>query len=209
MKFGRAAKRPPDAEPAGPDDQAENVREWQERVEHLASELQGLRQGAAFDDPDTGLGNERQFARDTSKLAARFRRRLAPFSIVMLDIRIARDSESPLPPQLIAGVADRLIATAREEDGVFLLDSALFAILVADTGLHGAERLLDRVRFALTTIPLQSEDGPVYVTVAGGLAEASRDYASVDEMVRAAEKDLTRYEADLGRQHAWFRPNAA
>lgn len=209
MRFGRGTRGRPQADDVERDGPSDEEREWEERYQLLSSELHGLRQAAAFEDPVTGLGNERQFARDTSKIAARFRRRGTPFAILLLDVRVARAPETPLLPQLTAGIADRLKATAREEDGIFLLDSALFAVLVVDSGLEGAERLLDRIRFALTTTPMECEEGLVYVTAAGGLAEASSDFASVDEMVAAAHDDLTRYEADLGRQHDWFRPNAA
>src|SRR5262245_60979652 len=87
--------------------------EWTERAQELEAEIARLQERAAFEDPDTGLGNASQFRRDIIRFIARFRRQGEPFAIALIEPQLATNPGAGLNRDTIDAVTEILLDTAR------------------------------------------------------------------------------------------------
>jgi len=147
----------------------------------------------------TGLFNRRHFFELALRELALSRRRSGPLTAVMLDIdhfkQINDRHGHPVGDQVIATVAQRLAATVRGTDVLGRYGGEEFAVLLPDTGDDGSGILAERLRAAVGDRPVETDAGPLTVTVSVGVASRDTDM-SVAELLGRADRAL--YQAKEG-----------
>jgi diguanylate cyclase (GGDEF)-like protein len=150
-------------------------------------------------DLETGLGNQHQFAELLRREVARHHRygRRCSVGIVQSEVVGWRpDALGGLPPSTAKHVVDVLFEAVRESDAVFRIDHDRFAVLLPECELPGAQRLLERVKNALSAGPFtRNEDGTgVYLRAWGGAVEVQDEESDPLAYLRAAiaDTDLNR-----------------
>jgi PleD family two-component response regulator len=179
---------------------------WQSRAEAWQSQANLLAEAATVDE-ETGLGNFREFEFEWWHDLARFKRRLEPFAVALVEVTDAADSSRPLSTTVLRRVSGLLLQTARSEDTVFRVDEQIFAVLLADSRREGGEGFVDRARIAISSKPLDDDGKAVHVTTRGGVAEWQQEMQSMVRMLEAAEEDLRRFGDEKWRQEAYFAPD--
>ncbi|RSM61648.1 hypothetical protein DMB66_24340 [Actinoplanes sp. ATCC 53533] len=147
----------------------------------------------------TGLFNRRHFFELALRELALSRRRSGPLTVVMLDIdhfkQINDRHGHPVGDQVIATVAQRLAATVRGTDVLGRYGGEEFAVLLPDTGDDGSSILAERLRAVIGDRPIETDTGPLTVTVSVGVASRDTDM-SVAELLGRADRAL--YQAKEG-----------
>jgi len=156
----------------------------------------------------TGLFNRRHFFELALRELALSRRRSGPLTTVMLDIdhfkKINDQHGHPVGDQVIVTVAQRLAATVRGTDVLGRYGGEEFAALLPDTGDDGSGILAERLRAAIGDRPIETDAGPLTVTVSVGVASRDTDM-SVAELLGRADRAL--YQAkDSGRNRVVVAP---
>jgi GGDEF domain-containing protein len=150
----------------------------------------------AFVDPETGLGNQAFLDVLWSKEVSRFGRAGVPFSLAVIDVRTAADPRAPLPPGVMAAVAERVHESVRGHDTLVRLSPWKLAVLLPQANVDGARSFFARVRDGVQGRPIVTGGGH-QLRVAGGSASWSLRMGSLADLARAADTDLHRYAASL------------
>ncbi len=153
----------------------------------------------------SGLANWRAFAESADAEVARMRRFGRSLTVVYMDCDDFKRVNDTLGhgegDKVLKAIADALRATTREVDTVARLGGDEFVILLPETGPEAAERAVNRMR---TSLDERMAAGGWGVTMSIGAATFVEPPASVDEMVRAADRLL--YDAkQAGRDRAVYR----
>ncbi len=180
---------------------------WQARTEAWKSHASSLAAASTLDE-ETGLGNFRGFEFEWWHHLARFKRRLEPFTVALVEVAGAAESRRELSSAVLREVGSLLLQTARSEDTVFRVDSRIFAVLLADAGRQGGQEFVDRARIAISSKPLNDEGRAVHVITRVGVAEWQPETGSMVRMLEAAEQDLRQFGDEKRRQEAYFQPDA-
>jgi len=155
----------------------------------LFAEVQRL----ATTDGLTGLANRRHFFNQAVRELALARRRATPLTAVMLDIdhfkQVNDRHGHPVGDEVIAAVARRLAATARTTDVLGRYGGEEFVILLPDTGEEGSTVLAERLRAAVGDEPVDTDAGPLPVTISVGVARLAPE-DSVGDLLGRADNGL-------------------
>lgn len=158
------------------------------QVEHLAT-TDGL----------TGLFNRRHFFELATRELALSHRRPGPLAAAMIDIdhfkRINDQHGHPVGDQVIIAVAKRLAHTLRGTDLIGRYGGEEFAVLLPATAHDGSTIIAERLRTAISDRPIDTDAGPLALTVSVGLANLDTDTSIADVLSRA---DKALYEAKEG-----------
>jgi diguanylate cyclase (GGDEF)-like protein len=162
----------------------ENARLFDE-VQRLAT-LDGL----------TGTYNRRHFmdvAKDKLESARRFSQ---PFATVMLDVDLFKSVNDrhghAVGDQVLRAVAERCRSALRSIDALGRYGGEEFAIVLPGTAA-GAALVAERIRRAVADEPIQTDAGPVHVTISLGVAEMN---AQTDDLAAVLKRaDAALYEA--------------
>jgi GGDEF domain-containing protein len=178
--------------------------EWTERAHQLEEELAHVKQRAAFEDPDTGLGNASQFRRDIIRLVARYRRHGDPFAIALIEPLKVDRPEAELNRDTLDAVIEVLLETARIDDTVCRLSERRFGVALPSTNRAGAARYVDRLGDEIAS----GAHGPrLLVVVTGGVAEWNGAMAKLADIGDAAEADLlAQQERRLAQRPSYATP---
>lgn len=149
-------------------------------------------------DPLTGVFNRRHFfalARVELERSARYRH---PLSMLMLDadhFKQINDTHGHLiGDAVLQAIATRCRACLREVDVVARYGGEEFLVMLPETGLAAALQAAARVHEVVGREPVQTEAGPVPVTVSIGVASYERDQiGGVDQLLGHVDHAL--YEA--------------
>ena len=146
--------------------------------ERLVSRTDGL----------TALANGRAFFEVSRTALARQRRSRQPLTLAYLDVDNFKAINDTLGheagDEVLRGVADTLAARIRESDFAARLGGDEFAVLLPDTDLDGAQRVLEDVRNALSDLAAR-EEWPVSFSIGSATwVDAASD---VEDMVRRAD----------------------
>lgn len=163
-------------------------------------ETQLLEQAAAFErmsreDDLSGLPNRRAFDDEMIRSMARSRRGGHPLSLLVLEVdglsEINEAWSHSVGDLVLCDVGEVLRVTLRASDIPGRLDGAVFAVLLADTGLSDAELACTRLyaKFRDYVGWGGREDGSIAVTFSGGV-------------VQMDERDLTPSQLRLRADHA-------
>lgn len=154
-----------------------------ERLEHMATT-----------DPLTGLANQRQLHATFDASLARAERYGRQLSLIFMDIdhfKAVNDRYGhPVGDAVLRQVAAILQRTARRTDLVARYGGEEFAILMEETGRHGALQMAERIRRAVEAEALASEGGSVHCTLSLGVATFPKDASDKTHLIACADQAL-------------------
>lgn len=160
-------------------------RDLHARLEQATRELERL----STTDPLTDLLNRRMFVEIGQRELARHRRYGDPVSVVLLDLRHFKRVNDTLGHQagdaVLQWVAHVLRRRMRRTDYAFRLGGDEFALLLPGTGFSGALALAESLYQGL-----RSGDGLRGADVTVGVASCPEHGATVDDLLRAADRAL-------------------
>lgn len=161
-----------------------------ERRESLEVELQKQ----ATTDALTGLYNRRQYELLFHRERERSRRQGTRLSLCVLDLdhfkRINDTHGHDVGDQVLRHVAALFTQKLRQTDIVGRFGGEEFILLLPDTDLERAERLVDRLRQCLEQAPVEADGEIIHVTATFGLTEVEVQDANIEEAVKRADRAL-------------------
>jgi diguanylate cyclase (GGDEF)-like protein/PAS domain S-box-containing protein len=167
---------------------------------HLEEELQHQ----AFHDGLTGLPNRALFTDRAAHALALARRNGTIAAILFIDLddfKVVNDTMGhAVGDELLTGVAERLVAVARESDTAARVGGDEFALLIENLASpESVKPFADRVVAAFSE-PFELPAGSVLATATVGVA-TSEDSTDVDQLLRHA--DLALYAAKSAGKRRW------
>ncbi|UJQ93994.1 GGDEF domain-containing protein [Mariluticola halotolerans] len=157
-----------------------------------AERAQALRQVMERDSL-TGLLNHARFK---DRLAAEFersRRTQSPLAVCLLDLdhfkRVNDTYGHQAGDRVLQTLAHSLAGALRRTDVVARYGGEEFAILLLDTPVEDAFRVMEKIRTGFGNIVFDSESGPYSVTLSVGICN-DLDAVSTESMVRRADEAL-------------------
>ena len=167
------------------------------RLLHKAARINGkLLESMALKDPLTGLANRRQLTDRMSMAIVHARRNKSTMAVVYLDLDGFKQINDTLGhgagDTLLKMVAERLVATVREEDTVARLGGDEFMIVLWLSGADEAATVaLKLIKAVSQTYDIEGHT--VSVTISAGVAIYPSHGEDVDTLMKSA--DLALYEA--------------
>jgi diguanylate cyclase (GGDEF)-like protein/PAS domain S-box-containing protein len=142
----------------------------------------------------TGINNRRHFYEATTHELARVERYRYPLSVILFDIDHFKEVNDRLGHQagdrVLQRVAEVARASLRETDTLARHGGEEFAVLLPHVGFREAGIVAEHLRAAIAAARVDSELGPVGVTVSAGVAEALPAGDSVDRLLLRADQAL-------------------
>src|SRR5450432_2147300 len=140
------------------------------------SHLVRLLEEKALIDPLTGLGNRAMFdERFTAEVAMRVRSG-NPLSCIVLDVDKFKDVNDkhghPFGDYVLSKIGDSLLEMCRVEDVACRHGGEEFVVLLPRTSSEHAALLAERMRVAISEIPLVRQSETLHVTCSFGVAES-------------------------------------
>jgi diguanylate cyclase (GGDEF)-like protein/PAS domain S-box-containing protein len=152
-------------------------------------------QTLAITDPLTEQYNRRGFFDLAQREMERFSRYQYPLAAIMLDIdhfKHVNDTHGHrVGDRVLRSLADRINQNIRQVDILGRYGGEEFVILLPETELFKACEIAERIRSAVSAEAiLESENGPIQVTVSLGVTRATRGTSSLPELLEQADKAL-------------------
>ena len=157
----------------------------------------------AYHDPLTGLLNRRVMEAVLDREIRRKKRYPHHLSVVFLDLdkfkqvndRFGHDGGD----ELLVYVADSLMALSRDIDVVSRYAGDEFVMILPETSLKNAQKLMNRITAHFTRNPLVLADGgPIFASISYGIASTEDDtQTSAANLLKTADQKL--YEAKQSR----------
>ena len=183
---------------------AEYNHDLEAKVAERTSQLEKAKQQAetlAMTDELTQLPNRRAFFIGANKLHLQAKRHGRPFSLLIFDI----DKFKLINDNFGHGIGDNtlqmlgqlLLPTLRKSDILGRLGGEEFALALPETNLDEASQFAERLRVLVAENQLQTEKGPIKITVSVGVAT----YAPTDDLdaVMARADDALYQAKEQGR----------
>jgi diguanylate cyclase (GGDEF)-like protein len=177
--------------------------EDQELIELLAAEaaidfenarLFAETQRLAVTDSLTGLFNRRHFFERGNLEIRRSRRTHQPLTMIMIDIdffKTVNDRFGHLVgDQILQGIAGLMQQSLRDIDLFARYGGDEFVILLPDTPIQGAQMVAERLRKAISHVPLVQADEPVWVTISLGMAMLRPDCKELECLLTRSDQAL-------------------
>lgn len=170
-------------------------------IASVATRVQRLRILRSFmvRDSLTGLLNYTTIKEQLSIEAARARRQQAPLTFAMIDIdhfKSVNDTYGhPTGDRVLKSLARLLQQRLRQTDIIGRYGGEEFAVILTDTDVHNAAKVLEELRTRFAQVRQQAEDTEFYVTLSCGIAGIP-PYSDATALNEAADKAL--YEAKHG-----------
>jgi len=156
----------------------------------------------AIRDPMTGIFNRRHFFELADLVFEEARRYNRPISAIMFDADYYKEVNDTyghlVGDDVLKQVTARCSGVIRQADIFGRYGGEEFVIVMPDTGLTGALKLAERLRFAVAEPPYKTEKGDVSTTISLGVARSKRSTASLLELLSDADAALYRAK-DAGR----------
>ncbi|MDB4942028.1 MAG: diguanylate cyclase with sensor [Labilithrix sp.] len=196
----------------------ETTRFWGSSVVSVVEEQDGARSGfivvtrdltrkkreeddlreAAAKDFLTGLYNRRTFEDTARQELQRWQRGRDPLSLLMIDAdhfkRVNDTHGHAAGDEVLRALARAVQDQVRELDVVARLGGEEFVVLMPSTDAVGARAAAERIRMAVEALRVPGHEGAlIRFTVSVGIAEATRDAASVELLLQRSDEAL--YEA--------------
>lgn len=149
----------------------------------------------ASTDPLTGVANSRSFYADLEKEVLRMARTGKPLVVAYLDVddfkRVNDEAGHLAGDELLRSLSAALTRNLRTIDVVARLGGDEFAVLFPETGADAAQKLLERVRSALSDATL-SQPPKIPATLSVGAVVALSPPKDSEDLVRAADSLMYR-----------------
>jgi len=150
----------------------------------------------ATTDALTGLANRRHFFTTALRGLALAHRQRSELAAVMLDIDHFKQVNDVhghhVGDQVIQAVARRLAHVARATDILGRYGGEEFALILPDIGIEGAAILAERLRAAIADRPIDTDAGPLTVTISVGVAQQTAEHTDVETLLSVADAALYR-----------------
>ena len=157
-----------------------------------------LRQLATTDEL-TGIFNRRSFLEQGRTLFALARRHQRPLSVLVLDLdkfKNVNDTHGHhVGDMVLRHFADLVSKNQRVEDVFGRLGGEEFALVLGETEKDTALKTAERLRRIVAETPLETNLGPVSITVSIGVAAYREQDMDLGEIMRRADKALYRAKA--------------
>jgi diguanylate cyclase (GGDEF)-like protein len=144
----------------------------------------------------TALKNRRSFFQTAEQEFARATRYDLPLAVMMIDadhFKAINDSFGHLTgDEVLRQFVKITMGVLRESDDFGRLGGEEFAILSPQTTLAGAEALAERVRETIAASTIETDRGPLRLTVSIGVSARSSQTASFNVMLQEADDALYR-----------------
>ncbi|MBY0340211.1 MAG: GGDEF domain-containing protein, partial [Rhodocyclaceae bacterium] len=148
------------------------VREAEHEVERLMTELSQASEMVRVD-PLTGALNRKGMEEAMQREVARTRRQNAPLSIALLDIDNFKQINDNLGhhagDQALQHLANVTRETIRPQDTLVRFGGEEFIILLPDTGMEEAVKVMERVQRELTRRYFLSDNNKLLITFSAGI----------------------------------------
>jgi diguanylate cyclase (GGDEF)-like protein len=143
----------------------------------------------------TGVPNRRAVMERLTADLARSARYGEPLALLMFDIddfkAVNDEFGHALGDQVLSAVARRLQEAVRTYDLTGRIGGEEFLVVAPHTDTRDAEQLAERIRRAVSALPVETSEGTsVTVTVSGGVAVSFDGTASLDELLSHADEAL-------------------
>ncbi len=156
----------------------------------LYSEIQNL----ATTDPLTGHLNRRTFFELGQREIERARRFGRPLSAIMLDVdwfKLINDTYGHLAgDQVLIGIVDRCCRVIRHVDILGRYGGDEFSILLPEADSRLAGDIAERIRSAVSGLPLSTDVGPIPASISIGIAQTMSDTADLGALLKRADEAL-------------------
>ncbi|NJC72410.1 diguanylate cyclase [Planosporangium thailandense] len=141
----------------------------------------------------TGLYNRNHFFAEAGRLLQVAQRHQRPAAVIMLDVdhfkRINDTYGHPVGDEVIRTVAARLRESVRDSDLVGRYGGEEFVLVTPETGAAAAG-LAERLREAVGGRPVETDAGPLTVTISVGMAHVDRGEDDLSELLGRADTAL-------------------
>lgn len=170
----------------------------------LFKEVQQL----AHTDSLTGLNNRRRFFELAQHEIKRRERHPTPLAVIMLDVdhfKSVNDTYGHAIGDLaLQTVAQRCKKAVRNIDILGRYGGEEFVSILLGTDLYGARIVAERLRRCVETPPIDTEKGPLTITISIGIAELTPDCQDLDLLLRRADQALyAAKQAGRNRVEVW------
>jgi two-component system cell cycle response regulator len=182
-----------------------------ERILELQNGLIAAREELRFratHDELTGLANRRVVLDEIGREHSRHLRHGGTFAIVLIDLdhfKIINDTRGHLAGDaVLKEVSRRMTSNVRPYDTVGRYGGEEFIVVAPSCGRSGAIALAERILNSLRSAPIETDGGPVRVTVSCGIAVSSAAKPlNAQELIHLADEALYRAK-ELGRNRSEF-----
>jgi len=142
----------------------------------------------------TSVYNRRYFLEQAEKEIARARRYKSPLSALMLDVdkfkQVNDTYGHSVGDAVLTKLAGVCLAELREIDFIGRLGGEEFAICLSDTSFKGASLFSERLRNSIENTTIQTDSGPINITVSIGLTEVIEGDHTFSCALNRADKAL-------------------
>ncbi len=168
-------------------------KEVSERTQELELSNKQLNTLAATD-PLTQIRNRRSFFDIAGKyysIAIRTKEALAVMMIDLDHFKSVNDKYGHASGDKALKEFTRIVKKQLRESDLFArYGGEEFVVVLANTGIEGAEKLAEKIRHAIETNYLVTEKGEIQITVSIGVAELDKQDASLEDILSRADKGL-------------------
>ena len=92
--------------------------------------------------------------------------------------------------QVLRTLADRLSQHVREFDILCRYGGDEFALLLPETDLFMASSVAERLRASISDEPINTDGGPVPITISLGVTKATPNTSNLEELLKSADRAL-------------------
>ena len=158
------------------------------------SMLHSRMQRLAITDSVTNLYNRRGFYELGRREIERARRFGHSLSVIMMDLDQLKSVNDTyghvVGDQVLRTLADRLSQHVRDFDILCRYGGDEFALLLPETDLFMAASVAERLRASIADEQINTDGGPVAVTISLGVTKATQDTANLEELLKNADRAL-------------------
>lgn len=150
----------------------------------------------ATTDPLTGVANRRHFLEQVEMELSRFKRHGTPAALLMLDIdyfkRVNDVYGHAAGDAVLIHFSRQACMRLRHTDLFGRLGGEEFGVLLPSTDIEGAQEFAEQIRQNIADNPIDSDKGPITITVSIGVAEFSPSDEAPDSILARADAALYR-----------------
>ncbi len=187
--------------------QTVKLRQAKADVERLRGRTPSLPEPVQLDgSPPYGLGGWDDLLLQGAKQVRRFIRQRERFAVAMIEVSHHRETGGELPRDLAYQAGEVLLAAARLEDAVCLIDDRTFVVLITNIDLEGALAFAERARGRVSSTPMRTPAGSAYLIAVAGVVEWTMEYHTIENVVEKARLQMELQRQSIASQH---RPQQA
>jgi diguanylate cyclase (GGDEF)-like protein len=142
----------------------------------------------------TGLLNKKYFLETLSEEIKRASAK-APLSLSMMDLDHFKNVNDTYGHQagdhVLKEIADIMTRSLRESDSICRFGGEEIAVLMPGTSKSLAIEIIEALRIKISNTPVcQTDDGPLFITVSGGVATYPGDGETLEELLQNSDAAL-------------------